>query len=65
MEIHFIVYEVKDGMPGNVVLDKVCAHETPLARKAADVLMAARDTDLRQIKEEINSKYAKASTTDR
>ena len=60
MEIRFICYEVKDGDPGRIVLDKVCARETPLARKAAEALMAAWDTDLRQIMQEINSEYAKA-----
>jgi ABC-type uncharacterized transport system auxiliary subunit len=65
MEIHFIVYEVKDGLPGRLVLDKVCAQQTPLARKAADALMVAWDADLRQIMEEINSEYAKTSSTNR
>jgi len=65
MEIRFICYEVKDGDPGRIVLDKVCAHETPLARKAAEALMAAWDTDLRQIMQEINSEYAKARSNDR
>ena len=64
MEIRFVCYEVKDGEPGRIVLDKVCAHETPLARKAADALMAAWDADLRQIMEEINSEYAKAKSND-
>ena len=61
MEIHFICYEVKDGIPGRIVLDKVCARETPLARKAADALMAAWDSDLHEIMKEINSEYAKAN----
>ena len=64
MEIRFICYEVKDGDPGRIVLDKVCAQETPLARKAADALMAAWDADLRRIMEEINSEYAKAKSND-
>src|SRR6185436_4572509 len=41
MEIRFICYEVKDGEPGRIVLDRVFAHETPLARKTPDALMAA------------------------
>ena len=63
MEIHFIVYEVKEGNPGRIVLDKVCARETPLARKTADALMAAWNADLREIMEEISSAYIKASST--
>jgi len=65
MEIHFICYEVKDGDPGRIVLDRICAHETPLARKTPDALMAAWDADLREIMEEINSEYAKANPNDR
>jgi cholesterol transport system auxiliary component len=49
MEIHFMCYEVKDGDAGRIVLDKVYAHETPLARKTPDALMAAWDADLRKI----------------
>jgi hypothetical protein len=61
MEMHFICYDVKDGIPGRIVLDKVCAHETPFARKTADALMAAWNADLRDIMEEIQSEYAKAN----
>ena len=62
MEIHFICYEVKDGGAGRIVLDKVCARETPLTRKTPDALMAAWDADLRKIMEEVNSEYAKANS---
>jgi cholesterol transport system auxiliary component len=65
MEIHFICYEVKAGNPGRIVLDRVCAHETPLAKKTPDALMAAWDADLREIMEEINSEYSKANSKDR
>jgi cholesterol transport system auxiliary component len=65
MEVHFICYEVKDEAPGRIVLDKVCAHETPMTRKTPDALMAAWDTDLREIMEEINSAYAKANSNNR
>src|SRR2546426_11553972 len=65
MEIHFICYEVKDGDPGRIVLDRVCAHETPLARKTPNALMAAWDADLREIMGEINSEYSKAISNDR
>ena len=60
MEIHFVCYEVKDGTSGQILLDKVSAHETALARKTPDALMAAWDADLREIMDEINSQYAKA-----
>ena len=59
MEIHFICYEIQDGTPGRVVLDKVCARETPLAGKTPAALMAAWDVDLREIMEQVNSEYAK------
>jgi len=61
MELHFILYELSEGNPGHIVLDKVCARETPLARKTADALMAAWNTDLREIMEEMKSEYAKAN----
>src|SRR6266404_1325291 len=65
MEIHFICYEVKDGDPGRIVLDRVCAHETPLARKTPNALMAAWDAELREIMGEIESEYSKAISKDR
>jgi len=65
MTIHFICYEVKDGDPGRIVLDRVCAHETPLARNTPEALMAAWDADLREIMGEINSEYSKAISNDR
>jgi cholesterol transport system auxiliary component len=64
MELHFIFYEITDGAPGRIVLDKVSARETPLAGKTPAALMAAWDSDLRQIMEELNSEYAKASSND-
>ena len=63
MELHFIIYEVAEGNPGRVLLDKVCAHETPLARKTPDALMAAWNADLREIMEAISSEYIKANST--
>jgi hypothetical protein len=65
MGIRFICYEIKDGGPGRIVVDRVCAHETPLARKTPEALMAAWDTDLREIMEEINSEYCKANSAER
>jgi hypothetical protein len=63
MDIRFVCYEVKDGAPGRIVLDKVCARETALAQKTPDALMAAWDTDLREIMQEINSEYVKTNST--
>lgn len=63
MEIHFICYEVNEGVPGRIVLDKVCAHETPMAARTPDALMAAWDADLREVMEEINSACSKANST--
>jgi hypothetical protein len=62
MAIHFICYEVRDGEPGRIVLDKVSAHTTPLERKTPDALMAAWAIDLREIMEEINSEYSRANS---
>jgi len=64
MEIHFILYEVKDDAPGRILLDKVCARETSLTRKTPDALMAAWDTDLREIMEDLNSEYAQTHSDD-
>jgi cholesterol transport system auxiliary component len=65
MAIHFICYEMQDGAPRRIVLDKVCTRETALARKTPGALMAAWDADLREIMEEIDSEYAKTSSTGR
>jgi ABC-type uncharacterized transport system auxiliary subunit len=62
MSIHFVFYEVTDDHPRRIVLDKVCAHQTPLARKTPEALMAAWDTDLREIMVELHSDYAKANS---
>jgi cholesterol transport system auxiliary component len=63
MQIHFICYKVNDGVPGRIVLDKVCAHETPMAAPTPAALMAAWDADLREIMQEINSAYIEAGST--
>jgi cholesterol transport system auxiliary component len=65
MEIHFICYEVRDGIPGRIVLDKVCARETPLAGTTPAALMAAWDVDLHEIMEEFKSECAKCKSTAR
>jgi len=63
MEIHFLYYEVKDGMPGRIVLDKVYARETSLKGKTPGDLMAAWDVDLREIMQQVSSEYAKANSS--
>ena len=65
MEIHFICYEIKDGRPGRIILDKLCARATPLTEKTSPALMAAWNADLHEIMEEINSEYAKANSNER
>ena len=55
LQIHFILYEVNRDGPGQVLLDKVFARETPMAKAAPAALMAAWDTDLRSIMAEINA----------
>jgi hypothetical protein len=65
MGIRFMCYELQDGEPRRIVFDKLCSHETPLAQKTAAALMAAWDTDLREIMNQINSEYAKTICNDR
>jgi hypothetical protein len=48
--------------PGRILLDTVCAHGTPLTRRTRGALMAAWDTDLREIMKQVNLEYAKASS---
>lgn len=55
MEIHFILYELKQDGTGRVLLDKVCARRTPMAKAAPSPLAAAWDADLRDIMTDINA----------
>jgi hypothetical protein len=55
LEIHFILYELNRGGTGRVLMDKVCARRTPMARAAPAALTAAWDADLRAIMADINS----------
>jgi len=61
MELHFLCYEINDGNPGRILLDKVFAHESPLTAKSPGALMAAWDTDLHDIMQTIEAEYAKAN----
>jgi uncharacterized lipoprotein YmbA len=61
MEMRFVFYQLKDGDPGRVVVDKVCARQTLLSRKTPDALMAAWNADLREIMQEIESEFAKGN----
>jgi hypothetical protein len=65
MTIHFIVYKQNADGPGPVLLDKVCDCRTPMTGRTPAALMAAWDTDLRKVMEEINSDYAKTHTPNR
>jgi len=55
MEIHFVLYELKPDGTGRVLLDRVCARRTPMAKAAPAPLAAAWDADLRDIMTEINA----------
>jgi hypothetical protein len=55
LEIHFILYELKPDGPGRVLMDKVCAHQTPMARATPAALASAWDADLRAIMADINT----------
>ena len=61
MEIHFLCYEIKDGSPGRIVLDKVYGRETPMTKKTPAALMAAWNADLQEIMNQINSEYTNAN----
>ncbi|HZR17709.1 MAG TPA: hypothetical protein VFE51_10315 [Verrucomicrobiae bacterium] len=62
MQIHFVCYELSDGFPGRVVVDRFCAHETALTAKTPSALMAAWDADLRDIMNEVVAEYKKANS---
>lgn len=65
MGLHVICCEVQDDLPRRVVFDKLCSHETPLARKTPSALMAAWDADLQEIINEIGSNYANTTINSR
>lgn len=62
--VHFVVYRMEEGAPGHIVLDKICTRTNTMTQKTPAALMAAWDTDLRQIMEEMDSDYAKANSND-
>ena len=61
MEMRWLIYEVSDGSPNRIVLDKTYARETPLAKKSPAAIMAAWDTDLHEILEQVDSDYAQTN----
>jgi hypothetical protein len=61
MELRFLFFELKDGNPGRLVLDKVVTRRMPLNGRTPDALMTAWDIDLREIMREIQSEYDKAT----
>jgi len=61
MELRWLIYKLSDGSPGRIVLDKVYARETPLAKKSPAAIMTAWDNDLYQILEQVDSDYAQAN----
>ncbi len=58
MEIHFVVYEARDGSSGRVLLDKTYLNKSALAQKTSAALMAAWETDLREIMESLKLDYS-------
>jgi hypothetical protein len=64
LQIHFILYQMTPDGPGRVVLDEVCGRSTSMAGKTPAALIAAWDTDLHDIMDQINSDYAKANSND-
>lgn len=65
MALHFMCYEIQDGAPRRIFFDNTCSHQTPLTGKTGEALMAAWETDLREIMNEITSEYAKNVASDR
>ena len=61
MEIHFVVYEAHDGFSGRILVNKTYSHESTLSQKTPAELMAAWETDLREILENLKSDFAKAN----
>jgi ABC-type uncharacterized transport system auxiliary subunit len=62
MEMRWLIYEVSDGSPGRIVLDKVYTCEIPLTKKSPAAIMAAWDADLHQILGQITSDYGRANS---
>ena len=60
MGLHFMAYELQEGVPQRIIFDRFYSQQTPLARKTPGALMAAWDADLREIMNQINSEYAKS-----
>ncbi len=59
MKIHCIIYEIKEGSPGAILLDRTFAQQTALAKKTPAALMAAWNTNLEKILEEFRTEYSK------
>jgi ABC-type uncharacterized transport system auxiliary subunit len=63
MEMRWLIYQVSNSSPSQIVLDKVYARETPLAKKSPAAIMTAWDADLHQILEQVDTDYAQANST--
>jgi cholesterol transport system auxiliary component len=55
MELHFMLYELNREGTGRVLMDKVCARRTPMAKATPAALATAWDADLGGIMADINS----------
>ncbi len=64
MEIHFVVYEARNGLSGRVVINKTYSHESTLSQKTPTELMLAWENDLRELLASLRTDLAKANLTD-
>jgi hypothetical protein len=60
MGIHFVCYEVREGLSDRILLDKSYAQATPITTKTPGALMSAWDEDLRRIMRLVQAEYTKA-----
>jgi uncharacterized lipoprotein YmbA len=61
---HVVVYRPGAEGPTAVVFDKLCSAQSAMSAKTPAGLMAAWDSCLREINQQIRSEYAKASAAD-
>ncbi|PWU22181.1 MAG: hypothetical protein C5B50_00055 [Verrucomicrobia bacterium] len=58
--MHYLFYEVKDGGPGKVLLDKTAVRKTALKQKTPAALVAGWNSGLGEIMQEIATEYSEA-----
>jgi ABC-type uncharacterized transport system auxiliary subunit len=62
IEMRWLIYDVSGSSSNRIVLDKVYTCETPLTERSPAAIMAAWDTDLHEILEQITSDYSRANS---